>query len=103
MNERPTTFNHGRLCEMLRTASDFDLANVLLDVKKEQDRRAKEQCKEYANNIMNAIREAIDAGFMVNFYSDCADEGYPDLSIHSNNLFLTNVNVKVEGEDEEDE
>lgn len=104
MNElKAITFNHGRLCELLRAANDAQLANVIEDVKKEQDRRSKELRREYAANIMEAIRKAVKAGLIVNIWSSCAEEDYPDLSIHSNNLFLTNIDVKIEGEDEEDE
>lgn len=98
MKERSVTFNHGYLCEMLRAASDFDLANVIKDVEKEQNRRCKEQCEAYAKNIWKAIEEAIDAGFIVNFYTD-GNESAPDYYIHANNLFLTNVSVELDEED----
>lgn len=99
MNERPTFFNHGYLCQMLQAASDFDLANVILDVKKEQERRANEERKVYADKIMDAIREAVESGYIVCFYPDAAGEEVPELCIHSNNLFITNVSVEEEEED----
>lgn len=101
MKERTAsvTFNHGYLCQMLRAANDLDLAMVIDDVKKEQKRRNEERRTEYANNILNAIKEAIEAGYTVTFYSDGYSKDEYDYCIHSNNLFLTNVSV----EEEEDE
>ena len=95
---RNVTFNHGFFCQMLRAASDFDLANALNDVKKEQERRCEEQCNAYAENIMNAIREAVEAGFIVSFFSDCEDNNndYPDYSIHNNCLSFTSICVEPE-------
>ena len=98
MKERSVTFNHGYLCEMLRAASDFDLANVIKDVEKEQDRRCKEQGEAYAKNIWKAIEEAVDAGFVVNFYSD-NDDSAPEYCVHANTLFLTNISVEFDEED----
>lgn len=99
MKERSSvTFNHGYLCEMLRAADGFQLARVIEDVKKEQARRSEELRKKYADNILDAIREAIDAGFVVNFCSD-GNEDNPEYCVHANNLFLTNVSVELDEED----
>lgn len=99
MKEKVPTFNHGYLCQMLQAASDFDLANVILDVKKEQDRRVNEERQMYAEKIMEAIREAVESGYIVYFYSDAVSKDDPELCIHSNNLFITNVSVEEEEED----
>lgn len=96
MLEKIPTFNHDYLCQMLRAASDFDLANVIFEVKKEQKRRTDEERQAYTEKIMEAIREAVKSGYIVNFSSDCAEEGFPELSIHSNNLPLTYVDIKLE-------
>ena len=99
MNEKPITFNHGYLCQMLRAADGFQLARVIEDVKKERARRSEEQRKKYADNILDAIREAIEAGYEVNFWTDSTDEMVPDYCIHANNLFTTTVSVEEEEED----
>lgn len=97
MNERPIFFNHDYLCQMLQHASDFDLANVILDVKKEQIRRSEEARQEYSDNILQAIQEAVDSGYMVKISTD--DGCNTDCTIHSNNLFLTCISIECE-EDE---
>ena len=87
-----TPFNHGYLCQMLRSASDNELANILNDVSKEQERRATAKKNAYINNIRNAISEAIKAGYCVNFYfnSDSEDSAF---CIHSNNEFIYDIGL----------
>ena len=93
MKERNfTPFNHGYLCQMLRSASDNELANILNDVSKEQERRAAAKKNAYINNIRNAISEAIKAGYGIDFYYDSGCEG-PNLTIHSNNEFLYDIEL----------
>ena len=87
-----TPFNHGYLCEMLRSASDNDLANVINDVSKEQERRKAAKKNEYLNNIRNAISEAVKAGYSVDFYWDSDSEGSA-FSVHSNNEFLYEIEL----------
>lgn len=99
MKERLTTFNHGYLCQMLQAADDFQLARVIEDVKRERARRSAELRKKYADNILGAIREAIEAGYEVNFWTDGVDEMVPDYCIHANNLLITTISVQEE-EDE---
>ena len=99
MKEKYPTFNHGYLCQMLQAASNFDLANVILDVRKEQERRANEERQVYAEKIMEAIREAVETGYSVNFWTDGVDEMDPDYCIHANNLHITTISVQEE-EDE---
>jgi len=60
-------FNHGQLCQMLRSANDEELANILNDVSKEQERRKAAKKNEYLNNIRKAISEAVNAGYSVDF------------------------------------
>ena len=94
MNERNsgfTPFNHGYLCQMLRSASDEELANILNDVSKEQERR-KEKKEEYLNNIRKAISDAVAAGYTVDFYWD-SDSEDPAFSIHGNNEYLYEIEL----------
>jgi len=84
-------FNHGQLCQMLRSASDNELANVINDVSKEQERR-KEKKEEYFNNIRKAISDAVTAGYSIDFYWDCDSED-PAFTVHSNNEFLYEIEL----------
>ena len=93
MKERNfTPFNHGYLCEMLHAASDNELANVINDVSKEQERRKTAKKNEYLNNIRKAISEAVKAGYSVDFYfnSDSEDSAF---SVHSNNEFIYDIEL----------
>lgn len=85
-------FNHGYFCQMLRSATDEQLDNILFDVRKEQHRRKEGKKDEYLNNIRKAISDAVKAGFGVDFYYD-SDSEEPALSIHSNNEFLYGVGL----------
>ena len=87
-----TPFNHGYLCQMLRSASDNELANIFKDVSKEQERRKAERKNEYLNNIRKAISDAIHAGYAVDFYSD-SDSENPYFSLHANNEFLYTIEL----------
>lgn len=91
MKERNfTPFNHGYLCEMLRSASDHELANIINDISKEQERRKMAKKNEYLNNIRNAISEAVKAGYGIDF---CSDSTGPNFTIHSNNEFLYSIQL----------
>ena len=90
-NDGFTPFNHGYLCQMLRSASDGELANILNDVSKEQERR-KEKEEEYLVNIRKAISDAIEAGYTVDFYWD-SDSKDPAFSIHGNNKYLYEIEL----------
>jgi len=90
-----TPFNHGYLCQMLRSASDNELANILNDVSKEQQRRAEAKKNEYIKKIRDAIKEAIDNGYCVNFYADDR-ENVPEFTVHSNNEFIYEIEVEQE-------
>lgn len=93
MKERNfTPFNHGYLCEMLHAASDNELANVINDVNKEQERRKTAKKREYLNNIRNAISEAVKAGYSVDFYWDSDSEGSA-FTVHCNNEFLYEIEL----------
>ena len=65
-----TPFNHGYLCQMLRSASDDELDNIVNDVRKEKERRANVKKEEYLTKIREAITEATDAGYVVAFYQN---------------------------------
>jgi hypothetical protein len=85
MKERDfTPFNHGYLCEMLRSANDKDLISVFEDVNKELERRKAAKKNEYLNNIRNAISEAVKAGYRVSFYYDF-DSEHAAFSVHDVN------------------
>jgi hypothetical protein len=88
-----TPFNHGYLCQMLRSASDNELADILNDVSKEQQRRVEANKNKYIKKIRDAIKEAIDNGYCVDFYYD-NDENVPDFSVHSNNEFLYDIEIE---------
>jgi len=87
-----TPFNHGYLCQMLHSASDEQLNNILLDVCKEQHRRKEEKKDEYFNNIRKAISDAVAAGYTIDFYWD-SDSEDPAFSIHCNNEYLYEVEL----------
>ena len=94
MKERNfTPFNHGYLCEMLRSASDNELANIINDVQKEKERRANVKKEECLKKIREAITEATDEGYIVAFYqssvSDCAD-----FRIGGNDAFLLDIELE---------
>jgi hypothetical protein len=65
-----TPFNHGYLCQMLRSANDNELDNIINDVRKEKERRNDAKKEEYLKKIREAITEATDAGYVVAFYQD---------------------------------
>lgn len=88
-------FNHGQLCQMLRSARTEELANVVKDVRKEQERREAEKKNECLNNIRNAISDAIKAGYNVNFYFN-SDSEDPAFSIHSNNEFIYDIDLFID-------
>ena len=90
-----TPFNHGYLCQMLRSATDNELANILNDVSKERQRRVEEKKNEYIKKIRDAIKEAIDNGYCIDFYSDDR-ENVPDFTVHSNNEFIYEIEIEQE-------
>lgn len=97
MKERSVTFNHGYLCEMLRAASNVDLAEVINDVKKEQNRRRAAQAEVYAKNIQEAIEKAIDAGFVVKF---CVINHEDEPNFYIDDVTLSHNSVYVEPEED---
>ena len=88
-------FNHGQLCQMLRSASTEQLANVIKDVRKEQERREVEKKNKYLNNIRKAISDAVHAGYVVNFYysSDSADLAF---SAHAANEYVYEIDLSTD-------
>ena len=97
MNERNhVTFNHGYLCEMLRMASDNELANVINDVQKIQKQRKVARKQMHAIAIKNAIDAAIKDGYVVKFveqYTDDLDEA-TIFGIHANNSLYTAITLE---------
>lgn len=69
-NDGFTPFNHGYLCQMLRSASDDELNSIIYDVQKEKERRANAEKEEYLKKIREAITEATNAGYTIAFYQD---------------------------------
>lgn len=88
MNERNhVTFNHGYLCEMLRMASDNELANVINDVQKIQKQRKVARKQMHAIAIKNAIDAAIKDGYIVEFTEECEEcpSEAVNFFLHANN------------------
>ena len=88
-------FNHGYLCEMLRSASDNELANVINDVRKVQEQR-KDTCKQmHEAAIKSVIDAAIKDGYAIRFIEryDIPDEGTL-FTIHANNFLCTDIIVE---------
>ena len=48
-----TPFNHGYLCQMLKSATSQQLADVIADVTKEQERRVRESETQYITQLLN--------------------------------------------------
>lgn len=88
-------FNHGQLCQMLRSASDNELANVINDVQKIQEQRKTAKKNEYLNNIRKAISDAIKAGYSVDFYYDSGIEESA-FSVHGNNEFIYEIELSTD-------
>ena len=86
-------FNHGQLCQMLRSASDNDLANVLNDVSKEQQRRVESKKNEYIKKIQDAIKDATDAGYTIAFYQSSLSD-YPYYRINENDALLLDIDLE---------
>lgn len=90
MKERnQVTFNHGYLCEMLRMASDNELANVINDVQKIQKQREVARKQSHAIAIKQAIEAAIKDGYSVGFGED-----ETVFALHSNNLMYINIIIE---------
>ena len=88
-----TPFNHGYLCQMLRSASDNELANILNDVSKEQQRRVEANKNEYIKKIKDAIDEATDAGYVISFYHTSFEE-QADYRIDENDACLLDIELE---------
>ena len=88
-----TPFNHGYLCQMLRSASDNELANILNDVSKEQQRRVEAKKNEYIKKIQDAIDEATDAGYVISFYHT-SFEDQADYRIDENDVCLLDIELE---------
>lgn len=87
-----TPFNHGYLCQMLRSASDDELDNIINDVRKEKERRADEKKNEYIKKIQDAIDEATDAGYVISFYRTSFEE-QADYMIDENDACLLSIGL----------
>lgn len=69
-----TPFNHGYLCQMLRSANNDELNSIIYDVQKEKERRANAEKEEYLKKIHEAITEATNAGYTIAFYKDSSTD-----------------------------
>ena len=87
-----TPFNHGYLCQMLRSASNEELNNIFNDIEKEKKRRQTVEKEMLTAKIHNAINDAVNAGYNVEFY--CYNGNEPDLVIHENNTILMGIDLK---------
>ena len=96
MNEKHATFNHGYLCEMLRMASDNELANVINDVQKIQKQRKDTRKQLHDIAIKNVIDAAIKDGYIVRFIEQYTDDDNEAtfFSIHANNSLFTTVTLE---------
>lgn len=65
-----TPFNHGYLCQMLRSATSQQLADVAADVLKEQARRLKESETQYTTQLHELITKIINDGFNIKICTD---------------------------------
>ena len=88
-----TPFNHGYLCQMLRSASDDELNNIINDVQKEKERRVEIKKNEYIKKIMDAIDEATDAGYVISFYRTSFEE-QADYTIDENDACLLSIELE---------
>ena len=87
-----TPFNHGYLCQMLRSASDDELDNIINDVRKEKERRVEAKKNEYIKKIQDAIDEATDAGYVISFYRTSFEE-QADYMIDENDACLLSIGL----------
>lgn len=88
-----TPFNHGYLCQILHSASDNELDSIINDVQKEKERRSDAKKEEYINKILEAIKDATDAGYTITFYQDSTSE-YPDYRINENDALLLDIELE---------
>lgn len=93
MKERNQTihFNHGYLCEMLRNASDTELANVIEDVKKIQAQREESVLNEKMDMISIAIKNIINTGYTLTFINK-----YETFAINKNNFDNCHICINKE-------
>lgn len=84
-------FNHGQLCQMLRSASDKELANVINDVRKIQEQRKDTRKQTHAAAIKSVIDAAIKDGYAVRFIESDEETLF---TIHANNYLYTNIDLE---------
>lgn len=87
-----TPFNHGYLCQMLHSANDNELDNIINDVRKEKERRIEAKKNEYIKKIQDAIDEATDAGYVISFYRTSFEE-HADYTIDENDACLLSIGL----------
>lgn len=88
-----TPFNHGYLCQMLRSASDNELTNIINDVTKEKERRRNANKEEHLKNIREAITKATDAGYVVVFYPSSFSDS-AEFSIDENSEISLDIQLE---------
>lgn len=92
-NDNFIPFNHNYLCQMLRSASNNKLNDIIKDVQKERERRYNIEIEEYRNKIFKAIKDAIDAGHSIAFYQNSASN-YAEYLIDKNDVPSLNVELE---------
>lgn len=65
-----TPFNHGYLCQMLKSATPEQLADVVADIAKEQARRLRESETQYTAQLHDLITKIINDGFNIKICTD---------------------------------
>jgi len=88
-----TPFNHGYLCQMLRSASDNELNNIINDVQKEKERRYDAKKDEYRKKIREIIKDATDEGYTIAFYQGSTSD-YADYRINENDALLLDIELE---------
>ena len=88
-----TPFNHGYLCQMLHSASDNELDNIINDVQKEKERRYDAKKQEYRKKIREVIKDATDEGYTIAFYQGSTSE-YADYRINENDALLLDIELE---------
>ena len=86
-----TPFNHGYLCQMLKSATAQQLADVAVDVAKEQVRRIKENETQYTTQLNDLITKVISDGFNIKI---CADGEVCYIS--NDNIDTLSINISYD-------
>ena len=88
---RAVRFNHNLFCQILRSASDDELKNTIRDVHIEEVLRRNAEKNKYTKKIREAIKDAIDAGYIISFYQNSDRANY---IIDANSVPLLDVKLE---------